>query len=201
MRKWVTWISIGMLSSGCQTHAATANEAAGNIDFTAEAIRLTDGHGDVVLLKAQPAGDRKVALVVRYIENAPAGGALCTLFIVEQAGSAVTVVETSDEFLTCNNAPGAELVKHALEARVEPAIIRLEEQHVRSHSTFDFARTGNGRWHLIYGDHVGPENNPEGEKTLLVSNTIAYAEPAEGPTVSDFSREAISKDVVRSVIE
>lgn len=200
MRKCIIWVAIGLLLAGCQTHAASANEPGGG-GFEAEALRLTEDHGDVVLVETQAGGDPKVALVVRYVEKAPAGGPLCTLFIVEQSGSKTTVVETSDEFLTCNNALGAELVKHALEANVEPNIIRLEEQHVRSHSTFDFTRAENGRWHLVYGDHVGPEDNPEGGELLLVSHTVAYAKPAEGPTVSDFDHEAISKDVVRSVIE
>jgi len=201
MRKCVSWIAIGMLLVGCQTHAASADDEPASAGFKTEAVRLTEGHGDVVLLEAQVDGDQKVALVVRYVEEAPTGDPLCTLFIVEQSGPTTTVVETNDEFLTCNNAPGAELVKHALEASVEPNTIRLEEQHVRSHSTFDFERTGNGRWHLAYGDHVGPEDNPDGGELLLVSHTVAYADPAKGPTVSDFDHEAISKDVVRSVIE
>lgn len=200
MRNWVFGIAVGILLTGCQTHAVSANEQT-NSGFEAEAVRLTEGHGDVVLVEAWAGSDRKVALVVRYVERAPTGGPLCTLFIVEQSGPKASVVETNGEFLSCNNAPGAELVRHALEARVEVDTIRLEEQHVRSHSTFDFARTSSGRWHLIYGDHVGPESNPAGDELLLVSNTVAYAEPTEGPTVSDFDREAISKDLVRSVIE
>lgn len=201
MRKCATWIAIGMLVAGCQTHAASAIEGVAKAGFETEAVLLTEGHGDVVLVQTKASVDREVALVVRYVERAPAGGPRCTLFIVERTGSKAMVVEENDEFLACNNAPGAELVKHALEARVEPATIRLEEQHVRSHSTFDFARTQDGRWHLIYGDHVGPENNPDGDDLLLVTNTVAYADPADGPTVSGFSREAIRKDVVRSVIE
>lgn len=200
MRKCAIWISVGMLLAGCQTHAASANEPA-NAGFETEAVRLTEGHGDVVLLETMVGSDRNVALVVRYVERTPAGGPICTLFIVEQSALETAVVETSDEFLTCNNAPGTELVKHALEANVEPNSIRLEEQHVRSHSTFDFARAEDGRWHLAYGDHVGPEDNPEGGDLLLVSHTVAYPEPAKGPTVSGFDHEAISKDVVRSVIE
>ena len=200
MRKCVSWIAIGMLLAGCQTHAAPSNEAV-SAGFEAEAIRLTEGHGDVVLLDIHKHDRRSVALVVGYVERAPTGGPLCTLFIVEQSGSEALVVETNNDILTCNNAPGADLVKHALEASVEPEAIRLEEQHVRSHSTFEFARTEDGRWHLIYGDHVGPEDNPKGGDLLLVSNTVAYADPAKGPTVTDFSREAISKDVVRSIIE
>ena len=200
MRKWVIGIALGALLSGCQTQAMSANEQASS-SFKIEAIRLTDGHGDLVLAQTRAGSDRDVALVVRYVERTPTGGPRCTLFIVERSGSKASVVETNDEFLACNNAPGAELVRHALEASVEANAIRLEEQHVRSHSTFDFTRTENGRWHLIYGDHVGPENSPEGNELLLVSNTVAYADPNEGPTVSDFNREAVSKDLVRSVIE
>lgn len=202
MRKCFAWGAVGMLLLGCQTHAASVDTQAGvAAAFEAEALRLTEGHGDVVLLGTHLGSDRKIALVVRYIEQAPAGGPLCTLSIVEQSGMKLALVETSDQFLACNNAPGAELVKHALEARVEATSIRLEEQHVRSHSTFDFARGADGRWHLVYGDHVGPENNPEGGDLLLVTHTLAYASPAEGPTISDFDREATSKDVVRSIVE
>jgi len=198
MHKWVIGIAVGTLLAGCQTPAVSTNK---HSDFQSEVVRLTEGHGDLVLIEARADSERKVALVVRYVETAPSGRPLCTLFIVERYGPKTSIVETNDEFLACNNAPGAELVKHALEARVEADSIRLEEQHVRSHSTFDFARTGSGRWHLVYGDHVGPENNPEGGDLLLVSNTVAYANPKDGPTVSDFNHEVISKHLVRSVIE
>lgn len=201
MRKSVTWIAVGMLLGGCQTHAVSAEAAHTGTAFEVEALRLTEGYGDVVLLEVDLGGERRTALVVRYVEHAPTGAPLCTLFIIEQSEATAAIVETNDELLACSNAPGAELVKHALEARVDTTGIRLEEQHVRSHSTFDFARGAGGRWHLVYGDHVGPENNPEGGDLLLVTHTVAYATPAEGPTVSDFNREAISKDVVRSVVE
>lgn len=200
MRKWVIWIAVGLFLVGCQTHAGSAIGQASS-GFESDALRLTERYGDVVLLEAWADSDRKVALIVRYIEAAPSGGPLCTLFIVEQSGTGASVVETNAQFLACKNATGADLVKHALEAQVEVDTIRLEEQHVRSHSTFDFVRAASGRWHLIYGGHVGPENNPDGDELLLVSNTVAYVEPIKGPTVSEFNREAVSKNLVRSVIK
>lgn len=213
MRAKVLVLTLACWVCACHSQSASPSQVDGaRIDvqeevpssldaFESVGIEHTRAHGELLKAESAGAGDGRVALIIRYVERTSEGGPGCSLAIVGMTGGKPVVVESSDRVLSCSNAIGADLVKHGLEADVSTDRIVLEEEHVRSHSTFEFEKQNDGRWHLAHFAHVGPEDDLESGELLAVSHTATYAAPVTGPTLSEFSHDAIRKDLIRSVIE
>ena len=171
-------------------------------EFLSEAVRLTDQTGDVVLFEFAEGDGRMVAFIANYAKRAEWGGH-CTVHIVEGDETGVTLVESSDELLSCGgiNIHGKLAVTHSLEADIEPGSIKVDEDHVRSRTEYEIARGSDGRWHVIYTGDIEAQSHPDKDDVTIVKYTAAYETTAEAPTVSSFKPELIADKRIKSVMD
>ena len=171
-------------------------------EFLSEAVRLTEQTGDVVLFEFAEGEGRMVAFIANYAKRAEWGGH-CTVHIVEGDETGVTLVESSDELLSCGgiNIHGKLAVTHSLEADIEPGSIKVDEDHVRSRTEYEIARGSDGRWHVIYTGDIEAQSHPDKDDVTIVKYTAAYETAAEAPTVSSFKPELIADKRIRSVMD
>lgn len=205
MNKHAPWLALGMLLAGCQ---AAANQKVAGPDnggetkttFEEQATRLTESQGELVLSRLHFDQDRKVALVIRYSEDADPGEH-CTLSIIEQGGEGIVVVESSDQIMSCSgmSVPDAEAVRRGLEAKIGADFIRLDEDRIRNRSEYELVRAGDGRWHLAYSADIGPEEDADTGVLLVTSYAVAYRTALEGPIVSEVDRREVQRARERTV--
>lgn len=170
--------------------------------FLAEAMRLTEKAGDVVLFEFAEGEGRMVALVASYAKRAQWNGR-CIVHIVEGNDAGATLVESSEKLLSCGgiNISGKLAVTHSLEADIDPSSIRIDEDHVRSRTEYEIARSSDGRWHVIYTGDIEPQSHPDKDEMMIVKYTAAYETATEAPTVSSFNHELIADKRIRSVMD